>query len=43
LPESATRLYPIAGSSTPAELTALLKSELDKWGPIIKEMSIKPD
>jgi len=33
----------IAESSTPAELTALLKSELDKWGPIIKEMSIKPD
>jgi tripartite-type tricarboxylate transporter receptor subunit TctC len=33
----------IAGSSTPAELTALLKSELDKWGPVIKELGIKPD
>jgi len=33
----------IAGSSTPAQLTALLKSELDKWGPVIKELGIKPD
>jgi hypothetical protein len=24
-------------------LTALLKSELDKWGPVIKELGIKPD
>ena|SRR6185312_4390863 len=33
----------IAGSSTPAELTALLKSELDKWRQVIKELGIKPD
>jgi tripartite-type tricarboxylate transporter receptor subunit TctC len=33
----------IAGSSPPAQLTALLKSELDKWGPVIKELGIKPD
>jgi hypothetical protein len=24
-------------------LTALLSSELDKWGPVIKELGIKPD
>ena len=26
--------------STPAELAALLKSEMDKWGPVIKEAGI---
>jgi tripartite-type tricarboxylate transporter receptor subunit TctC len=33
----------IAASSTPAELTALLHAELSKWGPVIKELGIKPD
>jgi len=32
-----------AMSSTPAELTERLKSELEMWGPIIKELGIKPD
>jgi tripartite-type tricarboxylate transporter receptor subunit TctC len=30
-------------SSTPAELAAQLKSELNKWGPIIKDAGIKPE
>ena len=30
-------------TSTPAELTERLKSELGKWGPVIQELSIKPD
>jgi tripartite-type tricarboxylate transporter receptor subunit TctC len=30
-------------TSTPAELAALLKTEMEKWGPIIKELGIKPD
>jgi tripartite-type tricarboxylate transporter receptor subunit TctC len=30
-------------TSTPTELANLLKSEMDKWGPIIKELGIKPD
>ena len=29
--------------STPAELGAFLKSEMDKWGPVIKEAGIKGD
>jgi len=29
--------------STPGELTALLRSSLDNWGPIIKELGIRPD
>jgi tripartite-type tricarboxylate transporter receptor subunit TctC len=32
-----------ATPSTPAELTALMKTDLDKWGPIIKEIGIKPE
>jgi tripartite-type tricarboxylate transporter receptor subunit TctC len=32
-----------AVTSTPAELTALLRSSLDNWGPIIKELGIRPD
>jgi len=31
------------GTSTPAELADLLKSEMAKWGPIIKELGIKAD
>jgi len=45
-PQVKQRLEDIAAtavSSTPAELTARLKSELEKWGPIIKELGIKPD
>jgi tripartite-type tricarboxylate transporter receptor subunit TctC len=30
-------------SSTPAELTAYLKSELEKWGLVIKDANIKPE
>jgi tripartite-type tricarboxylate transporter receptor subunit TctC len=30
-------------SSTPAELSALLKSDMQRWGPIIKEAGIKPE
>jgi tripartite-type tricarboxylate transporter receptor subunit TctC len=30
-------------TSTPSELVALLKSELDRWGPIVKELGIKPN
>jgi tripartite-type tricarboxylate transporter receptor subunit TctC len=40
------RLSDLAAStviSTPAELATLLKDEMDKWGPIIKELGIKPD
>jgi tripartite-type tricarboxylate transporter receptor subunit TctC len=40
------RLEEIAASpvtSTPAELASLLKSEMAKWGPIIKELGIKAD
>ncbi len=40
------RFVEIAASiviSTPAELTNLLKSDMDKWGPIIKELGIKPE
>jgi tripartite-type tricarboxylate transporter receptor subunit TctC len=40
------RLGEIAASpvnSTPTELATLLTSEMDKWGPIIKELGIKPD
>jgi tripartite-type tricarboxylate transporter receptor subunit TctC len=33
----------LAASSTPDELTALLKGQLDKWGPIIKELGIRPE
>ena len=29
--------------STPAELAAFLKAEMDKWGPVIKEAGIKGD
>ena len=29
--------------STPAELGAFLKSEMDKWGPVIKDAGIKGD
>jgi tripartite-type tricarboxylate transporter receptor subunit TctC len=29
--------------STPAELGAYLKAEMDKWGPVIKEAGIKGD
>jgi tripartite-type tricarboxylate transporter receptor subunit TctC len=29
--------------STPAELAAFLKSEIDKWGPVIREAKIKVD
>jgi tripartite-type tricarboxylate transporter receptor subunit TctC len=29
--------------STPQELAAFLKSEMDKWGPIIREAKIKVD
>jgi tripartite-type tricarboxylate transporter receptor subunit TctC len=27
--------------STPAELAAFLKSEMDKWGPVIREAKIR--
>jgi tripartite-type tricarboxylate transporter receptor subunit TctC len=27
-------------ASTPAELTAFLQSEMDKWGPVIKDAGI---
>jgi tripartite-type tricarboxylate transporter receptor subunit TctC len=40
------RLEEIAAAvttSTPTELTAYLKSEMGKWGPIIKEAGIKAD
>lgn len=30
-------------SSTPTELAALLKSEMQKWGPIVKAAGIKPE
>jgi tripartite-type tricarboxylate transporter receptor subunit TctC len=30
-------------TSTPAELAALLKAQMETWGPIIKELGIKPD
>jgi len=30
-------------TSTSAELAAHLKSEMEKWGPIIRELGIKPD
>jgi tripartite-type tricarboxylate transporter receptor subunit TctC len=30
-------------TSTPTELANLLKSDMDKWGPIIKELGIKPE
>jgi tripartite-type tricarboxylate transporter receptor subunit TctC len=30
-------------SSTPAELAALLKSDMQKWGPIIKAANIKAE
>jgi tripartite-type tricarboxylate transporter receptor subunit TctC len=45
-PQVKQRLEDIAAtavSSTPAELTARLKSELEKWGPIITALGIKPD
>jgi tripartite-type tricarboxylate transporter receptor subunit TctC len=29
--------------STPAELAAFLKSEIDKWGPVIREAKIRVD
>jgi tripartite-type tricarboxylate transporter receptor subunit TctC len=29
--------------STPTELAALLRSEMNKWGPIINELGIKPE
>jgi tripartite-type tricarboxylate transporter receptor subunit TctC len=31
------------GGSTPEELGALLKSEIDKWGPIIKAANLAPE
>jgi len=31
------------GGSTPQELATLLKSEIDKWGPLIKAANIKPE
>jgi tripartite-type tricarboxylate transporter receptor subunit TctC len=40
------RLAEIAAStvtSTPAELAASMKSEMNKWGPIIRELGIKAD
>ena len=30
-------------TSTPAELTAYLKSEMAKWGAVIKDANIKPE
>jgi tripartite-type tricarboxylate transporter receptor subunit TctC len=36
-------LATVAESSSPTELTALLKGQLEKWGPIIKELGIKAD
>lgn len=45
-PESRKKLEELATSavtSTPAEFAALLKSEMDKWGPIVKDLGIKPD
>ena len=30
----------VAAGSTPAELAAYLKAEMDKWGPVIKEAGI---
>jgi tripartite-type tricarboxylate transporter receptor subunit TctC len=29
--------------STPAEFATFLKSEMDKWGPVIREAKIKID
>ena len=29
--------------STPAELAAFLKSEIEKWGPVIQEAKIRVD
>jgi tripartite-type tricarboxylate transporter receptor subunit TctC len=29
--------------STPTELAAFLKSEIDKWGPVIREAKIRVD
>jgi tripartite-type tricarboxylate transporter receptor subunit TctC len=29
--------------SSPGELATLLKNEIDKWGKVIKEASIKPE
>ena len=29
--------------STPQELAAFLKTEMDKWGPVIREAKIKVD
>jgi tripartite-type tricarboxylate transporter receptor subunit TctC len=34
------RLGVVVVASTPAELAAFLKSEMDKWGPVIKEAGI---
>jgi tripartite-type tricarboxylate transporter receptor subunit TctC len=33
------RMIPVG--STPEELATLLKSEMDKWGPVIKAANIK--
>jgi tripartite-type tricarboxylate transporter receptor subunit TctC len=33
----------LAANSTSEELTALLKGQLEKWGPIIKELGIRPE
>jgi tripartite-type tricarboxylate transporter receptor subunit TctC len=45
-PQVQQRFGEIAASvvtSTPNELTTLLKSEMEKWAPIIKKLGIKPD
>jgi tripartite-type tricarboxylate transporter receptor subunit TctC len=45
-PSVAQRLAELAAlpvTSTPADLAAWLKSEMDKWGPVVKELGIKPD
>ena len=36
-----TEIGAVVTTSTPAELAALLKSEMDKWAPIIREAGIK--
>jgi tripartite-type tricarboxylate transporter receptor subunit TctC len=33
----------VAVTSTPAELATLLKSDMEKWGPVIKDAGIKPE
>src|SRR5262249_46302615 len=41
--ERLERLGATLVGSTPQELAAFLKSEMDKWGPIIREAKIKVD